>query len=332
VRDVSFALYRGAVVALVGESGSGKSTVARLLAGQERLTSGEIRLDGAPVDPSTRSAFRRHKSEVQLVFQDPFSSLNPVHTVRHHLERPVRLHQGRRSRAEVASEVAALLDQVRLIPAGQFTGKYPHELSGGQRQRVSFARALAAKPSVLLADEPVSMLDVSIRLEILSLLDDLRQRFRLALLYITHDIASARYFADEVLVMYAGQIVERGPAEELTQHPAHPYTQLLVASAPDPDNLGGGLHSFHPATSPPSGGTAQPPANGAARGAATYQPAAANLADRGCPFSPRCPFADDRCRAEDPALLPVTPVRAAACWHLDIAAPEVLAGEQRGGG
>ena len=232
------------------------------------------------------------------------------------------------------SEVAALLEQVRLIPAGQFTGKYPHELSGGQRQRVSFARALAAKPSVLLADEPVSMLDVSIRLEILSLLDDLRQRFRLALLYITHDIASARYFADEVLVMYAGQIVERGPAEELTQHPAHPYTQLLVASAPDPDNLGGGLHSFHPATSPPSGGTARPPANGAARGAdtATYQPAAANLADRGCPFSPRCPFADDRCRAEDPALLPVTPVRAAACWHLDIAAPEVLAGEQRGGG
>jgi peptide/nickel transport system ATP-binding protein len=333
VRDVSFTLYRGAVVALVGESGSGKSTVARLLAGQERLTSGEIRLDGAPVDPSTRSSFRRHKSEVQLVFQDPFSSLNPVHTVRHHLERPVRLHQGRRSRAEVAREVAALLDQVRLIPADQFTGKYPYELSGGQRQRVSFARALAAKPSVLLADEPVSMLDVSIRLEMLSLLDDLRQRFRLALLYITHDIASARYFADEVLVMYAGQIVERGPAEELTQHPAHPYTQLLVASAPDPDNLGAGLRSFHPPGSALPGAAPRPAADSAAPSAtATYQPAAANLADRGCPFSPRCPFADDRCRAEDPALLPVSPVRAAACWHLDIAAPEVLAGEQRGGG
>jgi peptide/nickel transport system ATP-binding protein len=137
-----------------------------------------------------------------------------------------------------------------------------------------------------------------------------------------------------VLVMYAGQIVERGPAEELTQHPAHPYTQLLVASAPDPDNLGGGLHSFHPAAGPPPDGTARPPGNGAAPGAgtATYQPAAANLTDRGCPFSPRCPFADDRCRAEDPALLPVSPVRAAACWHLDIAAPEVLAGEERGGG
>jgi len=310
VRSVSLALYRGAVVSLVGESGSGKSTVARLLAGQERPTSGEIRLDGKPVDPSSRGSFRRYKSEVQLVFQDPFSSLNPVHTVRHHLERPVRLHQGHKSRDEVARDVDALLQQVRLIPADQFTGKYPHELSGGQRQRVSFARALAAKPAVLLADEPVSMLDVSIRLEMLSLLDDLRRRFQLALLYITHDIASARYFADEVLVMYAGQIVERGPAEELTQHPAHPYTQLLVASAPDPDNLGGGLRS--------------PRRHGSGAGAAA--------ADQGCPFNPKCPFAVGRCREEAPALLPVSATRAAACWRLDVAAPELLAGGEAGGG
>jgi len=317
VRDVSFALYRGAVVALVGESGSGKSTVARLLAGQERLTSGEIRLDGHPVDASTRRSFRRYKSDVQLVFQDPFSSLNPVHTVRHHLERPVRLHQGRKSRAEVAGEVGTLLDQVRLIPADQFTGKYPHELSGGQRQRVSFARALAARPAVLLADEPVSMLDVSIRLEMLSLLDDLRRRFELALLYITHDIASARYFADEVLVMYAGQIVERGPAEELTQHPAHPYTQLLVASAPDPDNLGGWLRDPRQ----PSSATA-----------AAQTRAQAAAVDRGCPFSPRCPFAVDRCREDAPALLPFSATRAAACWRLDVAAPELLAKGETGGG
>ncbi len=309
VRDVSFALYRGAVVALVGESGSGKSTAARLLAGQERLTSGQIRLDGVPVDPSTRRAFRRYKSEVQLVFQDPFSSLNPVHTVRHHLERPVRLHQGRKSGAEVAREVTALLEQVRLIPADQFAGKYPHELSGGQRQRVSFARALAAQPSVLLADEPVSMLDVSIRLEMLSLLDDLRKRFRLALLYITHDIASARYFADEVLVMYAGEIVERGPAEELTQQPAHPYTQLLVASAPDPDNIGGALRTA----------------------AATARQPAAATAERGCPFAPRCPLVIDRCRSDNPALLPVSATRAAACWRLDAAAPAVMAAGRGGG-
>ena len=241
VRDVSFNLYRSAVVALVGESGSGKTTAARLLAGQERLTSGSIRVDGEPVDLSTQRAFRQYKSHVQLVFQDPFASLNPVHTVRYHLERPVRLRQGKRSKEEVGKELTTLLEQVRLTPADQFIGKYPHELSGGQRQRVSFARALAARPRVLLADEPVSMLDVSIRLEMLSLLDDLRRRFQLAMLYITHDIASARYVADEVLVMYAGQIVERGPAEDLTQTPAHPYTQLLVASAPDPDNLGDAL-------------------------------------------------------------------------------------------
>jgi peptide/nickel transport system ATP-binding protein len=319
VRDVSFSLYRGAVVALVGESGSGKTTAARLLAGQERLTSGVIRLDGHPVEVSSRHAFRRYKSQVQLVFQDPFASLNPVHTVRYHLERPVKLHQ---RTANVSQEVVTLLEQVRLTPATQFLGKYPHELSGGQRQRVSFARALAVHPSVLLADEPVSMLDVSIRLEMLNLLDDLRRRFRLAMLYITHDIASARYFADEVLVMYAGQIVERGPAEEVTQHPAHPYTQLLVASAPDPDNLGSALRgaAARNGSQRPQGGPRAP------------APAASNgTAVAGCPFNPRCPFADDLCRRENPALALVSATRAAACWHLDLAAPEIISGLQGGG-
>ena len=319
VRNVSFNLYRGAVVALVGESGSGKSTAAKLLAGQERLTSGVIRLDGHQVEVSSRRAFRRYKSEVQYVFQDPFASLNPVHTVRYHLERPVKLHQ---RAADMDREVVALLEQVRLTPAKQFLAKYPHELSGGQRQRVSFARALAAHPSVLLADEPVSMLDVSIRLEILSLLDDLRRRFRLAMLYITHDIASARYFADEVLVMYAGQIVERGPAEQLTQYPAHPYTQLLVASSPDPDNLGSTLRrgAGRDRSQQPQG-TSRGPASAAPNGTAVV----------GCPFSPRCPFADDLCRRENPALSQVSATRAAACWHLDLAAPEVVSGPQGGG-
>ena len=314
VRDVSFNLYRGAVVALVGESGSGKSTAARLLAGQEPPTSGTIRLDGRQVRVSSRTDFRRYKSEVQLVFQDPFSSLNPIHTVRYHLERPVKLHQ--RS-VNLGREVVSLMEQVRLTPAKQFLAKYPHELSGGQRQRVSFARALAARPSVLLADEPVSMLDVSIRLEMLNLLDDLRQRFRLAMLYITHDIASARYFADEILVMYAGEIVERGPAEEVTQVPAHPYTQLLVTSAPDPDNLGSALR----------GGSRR-------QGPATESGRPQNLdssATRGCPFNPRCPFADDQCRREDPALVQISQTRGAACWHLDVAAPELVSG-LRGGG
>ena len=313
VRDVSFNLYRGAVVALVGESGSGKSTAARLLAGQESLTSGAIKLDGKPVRVTGRSDFRHYKSQVQYVFQDPFASLNPVHTVRYHLERPVKLHQGKD--VDVDAEVATLMEQVRLTPARQFLTKYPHELSGGQRQRVSFARALAARPQVLLADEPVSMLDVSIRLEMLALLDDLRKRFKLAMLYITHDIASARYFADEVLVMYAGEIVERGPAEEITQQPAHPYTQLLVASAPDPDNLGSTLRR-----SASRDGSA-PQASARAPRGKLESPTAA-----GCPFSPRCPFADDRCHAEDPGLMQISAARGAACWHLDQAAPELISG------
>jgi peptide/nickel transport system ATP-binding protein len=303
VRDVSLSLYQGAVVALVGESGSGKSTVARLLAGQERLTAGTVTLNGEPVSIASRREFRRYKSSVQLVFQDPFASLNPVHTIRHHLERPVRLHQGRN--VNVSQQVAVLMEQVRLTPATQYLVKYPHELSGGQRQRVSFARALAAQPKVLLADEPVSMLDVSIRLEMLNLLDDLRRRLALALLYITHDIASARYFADEVLVMYAGEIVERGPAEDVTQHPAHPYTQLLVASAPDPDNIGSVLRA------------------GSGNGTARARAAASGPATAGCPFSTRCPLADDRCRRDNPVLQQLTPVRAAACWRLDVAAPGI---------
>jgi peptide/nickel transport system ATP-binding protein len=317
VSDVSIGLYRGAVVALVGESGSGKSTVARLLAGQEHPSAGTIWLDDQPVHLSGRRAFRRYKSEVQMVFQDPFASLNPAHTVRYHLERPLRLHRGSQPRNAVGQQASALLEQVRLSPADKYLAKYPHELSGGQRQRVAFARALAAEPRVLLADEPVSMLDVSIRLEILSLLDDLRTRLELAMLYITHDIASARYFADEVLVMYAGQIVERGPAEAVTQQPAHPYTQLLVSSAPDPDNLGGALRDV--AKRQQQGG------NGSVNGSSSPP------ADGACSFSNRCPFADDRCRAEAPPLLQISSSRAAACWRLDVAAPSVYAGREGGG-
>jgi peptide/nickel transport system ATP-binding protein len=317
VQNVSLGLYRGAVVALVGESGSGKSTVARMLAGQEQPTAGTIGLDGKPVHLSGRGAFRQYKSEVQLVFQDPFASLNPAHTVRHHIERPLHLHRRSLSRQQVRDEAASLMGQVRLSPAEKFLAKYPHELSGGQRQRVAFARALAAEPRVLLADEPVSMLDVSIRLEMLTLLDDLRTRFHLAMLYITHDIASARYFADEVLVMYAGQIVERGPAEEVTQQPAHPYTQLLVSSAPDPDNLGGALRN-RPKRELLNG-------NGAASASAGAAP------EVGCAFTPRCPFAADRCREEAPPLLQISSSRAAACWRLDVAAPSVFAGREGGG-
>jgi peptide/nickel transport system ATP-binding protein len=304
VRDVSLQLRRSAVVALVGESGSGKSTVAKLLAGQERPTSGEVLLDGERVHHSGRRGFRAYKSEVQMVFQDPFASLNPAHKVRYPLERAVRLHRSELGRQAVADELVRLMDEVRLSPAEQFLQRYPHQLSGGQRQRVSIARALAVKPRVLLADEPVSMLDVSIRLEVLDVIDQLRDRFDLAVLYITHDIASARYFANETLVMYAGEIVERGPSEDLSQSPAHPYTQLLLAAAPDPDRLGVPIDEL---------------LAGSARAAGSTPTATA-----GCRFASRCPFADDHCRAESPPLQPIDEHRAAACWHLELAAPNLV--------
>ncbi|MGA3218915.1 MAG: ABC transporter ATP-binding protein [Acidimicrobiales bacterium] len=311
VRNVSFGLYRQGVVALVGESGSGKSTVARLLAGQERLTSGEVHLGGARVTLKSRRSLRAYKREVQMVFQDPFASLNPVHTVRYHLERPVKLHRHPAGREAMEAELTELLGQVRLLPAEQYLAKYPHELSGGQRQRVSIARALAARPHVLLADEPVSMLDVSIRLEMLQLLDELRDSFQLAMLYITHDIASARYFSEEIIVMYAGEIVERGPAEELTQYPAHPYTQLLVASAPDPDELGGKLRT------------------GAGRN--DRRSGSALRSQLGCRFSERCPFAEQRCREESPPLVRISQSRVAACWRIEVAAPRLFVRNEREG-
>ncbi|HTX10314.1 MAG TPA: ABC transporter ATP-binding protein [Solirubrobacteraceae bacterium] len=238
VNHVALKLRKGTVTALVGESGSGKTTVARVLAGQEGRSGGQILLDGQPIEPASKRGFRAYKGVVQMVFQDPFASLNPLHTVSYHLTRALRLHQSNEEQNPSTQQLDQLLERVRLTPAAHFRDAYPHELSGGQRQRVAIARALAASPRVLLADEPVSMLDVSIRLEMLDLIDQLRRNLDLAVLYITHDIASARYFADEILVMYAGEIVERGPAELLTQAPSHEYTRLLIASAPDPDAFG----------------------------------------------------------------------------------------------
>ncbi len=239
-----------------------------------------------------------------MVFQDPFASLNPTHKVHYPLERAVRLHRPELGRQAVADELVRLMNEVRLSPAEQFLERYPHQLSGGQRQRVSIARALAVKPRVLLADEPVSMLDVSIRLEVLDVIDQLRQRFELAVLYITHDIASARYFAGETLVMYAGEIVERGPSEDISQTSAHPYTQLLLAAAPDPDRLGAPIDERLAPSARQAGST---PTNTV-----------------GCRFSTRCPFADDHCRAESPPLRAIDEHRSAACWRLDVAAPKLV--------
>jgi ABC-type glutathione transport system ATPase component len=234
VDDVSFTLSPGRTVALVGQSGSGKSTVAKLLMQLERPSSGRILLDGAPV-ARRGPGLGRYRRTVQMVFQDPFASLNPYHSIAHHLERPIRLHHRGLSTAEVHRRVLHLLERVRLTPAEEVAGRRPHELSGGQRQRVAIARALAPEPGILVADEPVSMLDVSIRLGVLNLLATLQREEELGVLYITHDLATARHFADEILVMYQGRIVERGAPDDVILRPRHEYTKTLAAAAPDPE-------------------------------------------------------------------------------------------------
>lgn len=234
VNDVSFTLEPGKTIALVGQSGSGKSTIAKLLMQLERPTSGQILLDGKPVQRHG-AGLRRYREEVQMVFQDPFASLNPYHSIAHHLARPLLLHRKARGGADVQAKVEGLLRRVRLEPAAEVSRRKPHELSGGQRQRVAIARALAPQPSILVADEPVSMLDVSIRLGVLNLLAALQREEDLGVLYITHDLATARHFSDEILVMYKGEIVEHGPSDDVILNPQHEYTKLLAEAAPNPE-------------------------------------------------------------------------------------------------
>ncbi|MGN6445901.1 ABC transporter ATP-binding protein [Amnibacterium sp.] len=234
VDHVSFTIESGRTTALVGQSGSGKSTIAKLLLQLERPDSGQILLDGEPVRRHG-AGLKRYRKAVQMVFQDPFASLNPFHTVAHHLSRPLQLHGPKRRPDEIRHEIEELLERVRLLPAAEIAAKHPHELSGGQRQRVAIARALAPDPGVLIADEPVSMLDVSIRLGVLNLLAGLQRERSLGVLYITHDLATARHFSDDILVMYRGEIVERGAADDVILHPRHEYTKRLAAAAPDPE-------------------------------------------------------------------------------------------------
>jgi peptide/nickel transport system ATP-binding protein len=298
VDDVNLTLRRGRVVAMVGESGSGKSTVARLLAQLYPRTGGDIRLHGTSTSVDGGRGFRAYAAMVQMIFQDPFASLNPVHTIRYHLTRALTIHH--HTGDDLEGALHELLGRVSLTPPERYLDKFPHELSGGQRQRVAIARALGARPQALLADEPVSMLDVSIRLGVLNLLRDLKERLNLAILYITHDIASARYFADETLVMYAGRIVEGGDSETVTQTPAHPYTRLLIDSAPDPDRLTGS--AGEPAS---DRGNGEPPS--------LIEPPA------GCRFHPRCPMAMARCTTDLPVRIEIgdRPGHWAACWLYD---------------
>jgi len=289
VEDVSLSLRPSRVTAVVGESGSGKSVLARMLARIVTPTSGELMLGGEAVALGTKRPLE-YARQVQLVLQDPFASMNPVHLVRHNLERALLIHGTRRD--ELPTRLEGAMSRVALTPPDGFLDRFPHELSGGQLQRVSIARALCVEPKVLLADEPVSMLDVSVRLGVLNLVRSLAVDERMATLYITHDIASARYIADETMVMYAGQVVERSNGVTLIDEPAHPYTQLLIASVPDPMD----------------------PTSVSARVAAD-EGARQGVADVGCRFAPRCPSVMEICRSQEPPAFAVAADHESKCWR-----------------
>lgn len=236
VDDVSFRLEPGEALALVGASGSGKSTIAKMLTGVEKPTSGTVHFGDVDVASLKRRGLRDLRKDVQMVFQDPYAALNPLHTVEYALTRPVMNYTTLRG-SEARARVLELLETVGLTPVEQFAAKLPHQLSGGQRQRVVIARALASDPQVLIADEPVSMLDVSLRAGVLALLEDLRERWGISMLYITHDLLSARLVTQNILVLNGGRVVERGETAEVLQHPEDPYTIQLLDAVPNPTRI-----------------------------------------------------------------------------------------------
>jgi peptide/nickel transport system ATP-binding protein len=291
VDDVDLVIGAGEIVALVGESGSGKSTIARLIARVYEPTDGEIRFRGRPLSKMrNRSELLEYRGRVPMVFQDPYSSLSPVYRVSHGVRRALKLHRPTLGKSAREQTAVKLLESVGLAPGSEFLYKYPYELSGGQRQRVGFAQALACSPELILADEPVSMLDVSVRIGVLNLMATLRRELRVSFLYITHDIASARYVADRLVVMYAGRIAESGPTEDVLAHPKHPYTQLLLSAVPDPRA---------PVSLPSTSVVAEPPR--------VIDPG------EGCRFRQRCPYAIEECTLVTPRLRVLRPAHTAAC-------------------
>jgi oligopeptide/dipeptide ABC transporter ATP-binding protein len=280
VDGVDFQLFPGETLALVGESGCGKSTLAKALVGLNPITSGLAKLNGQPITGISRQALRRYRSELQLIFQDPYASLNPRFTIAETLGEPLLLH-GKATRQNVDAKVCELLGQVGLDV--ELRRRYPHEFSGGQRQRISIARALAVEPQLLLCDEVTSALDVSIQAQILDLLRSIQRQRGLTYLFITHDLGVVRYIAHRVAVMYVGQIVELRDTESLFEAPAHPYTQALLRSIPRVAAAGGDAARKPLAGEVPS--AARPPS--------------------GCRFHPRCPQVFERCPGEAPDLYPV---------------------------
>jgi peptide/nickel transport system ATP-binding protein len=279
VDGVSFTLGRGEMMALVGESGCGKTSTAQTILRMVEPTSGSIRLNGTDITALSQQQMRPLRRQLQMIYQDPYESLDPRFRVAAAIEEPMLVHGLGGSRAGRRGLIIAALERAGLSPAEQYLERYPHELSGGQRQRVTIAAALVLGPELLLADEPVSMLDVSVRADVLSLLDGLRRDGDLGILMITHDLSTAAHFADRIAVMYLGRIVEQGPAKEVVRRPQHPYTKALLSVVPKRDPRERSVPQIL------RGETPNPV-----------------LVPSGCRFHPRCPIAEDRCSREDPAL------------------------------
>jgi peptide/nickel transport system ATP-binding protein len=293
VDDVSFEVGRGEILGLVGESGCGKTTTARMVMRLLPATGGRIFVEGREVTRITRVDEMAYRRGVQMVFQDPYASLDPRYRVRDVLEEPLLIHGIGSTRSARTGMIGRAMEKVKMTPVGDFMDRHPHMLSGGQRQRIAVARALILSPRIVVADEPVSMIDLSTRAEILHMMKGIQREMELSLLYITHDISTARYFCDRIAVMYLGRIVEIGPADQVVDSPRHPYTRALIEAVCEP--VPGRVERLRVLS---------------ARGEV---PSASDI-PAGCRFHPRCPFAAPACREPPgPELEPVGASHYAAC-------------------
>jgi peptide/nickel transport system ATP-binding protein len=294
IDGVTISIRKGETVAVVGESGCGKTTLGKTLLKLYKPTSGEIIYDGKRIDTLEEKDLKWYRREAQIIYQDPYSSLNPFFTIERILMEPLIINEIGNSIEERREIVYRALRDVKLEPPELFANKYPHMLSGGQRQRVAIARSLITNPRFIVADEPVSMLDASVRVEIMYLLKSIQEKYGTSFLYITHDVSTVKYFSDTINIMYAGKIVESGPVREVLSNPLHPYTQALIAAIPDPDPANRKTRRSVPAGEPPS--LINPPS--------------------GCRFHPRCPyFIKGKCEVIEPELIEKMPNHKVAC-HL----------------